>query len=120
MLGEAAAKYLSLAPYQWVGKLFTCVAMATPGQWAKWVPWAEFNYNTWYHIQQSWHLFEVVYGRPHPKFCHITMIHLWGQQWILSSQDRDLMLAEELKMFLQRAQQYKLDINDWIYIKLCP
>lgn len=41
-----------------------CFAGVKPKQWVKWLPWAEFWYNTTFHTSASMTPFLVVYQRP--------------------------------------------------------
>lgn len=39
-----------------------------PSGWYKWLPWAEYNYNTSFHTTISMSLFKIVHGREPPLF----------------------------------------------------
>ena len=43
-----------------------CFASNHPKTWSLWVPWAEFWYNTTFHVSIGKTPFEVVYGRQPP------------------------------------------------------
>jgi hypothetical protein len=43
-----------------------CFTSSSPKQWAKWLPWVEYCYNTGYHSATKWTPFQIVYGRPPP------------------------------------------------------
>lgn len=43
-----------------------CFAMTTPTRWAQWLDWAEFSYNTSFHVSANMTPFEAIYGRPPP------------------------------------------------------
>lgn len=43
-----------------------CFSCSKPKQWAKWLPWAEFCYNTSWHSAIKRTPFEVVYDREPP------------------------------------------------------
>jgi hypothetical protein len=44
-----------------------CFTSSSPKQWAKWLPWVEYCYNTGYHSATKRTPFEIVYGRPPPS-----------------------------------------------------
>ena len=41
-----------------------CFASDRPKEWAKWLPWAEWWYNTTYHSSTKCAPYEALYGRP--------------------------------------------------------
>jgi hypothetical protein len=43
-----------------------CFTSSSPRQWAKWLPWVEYCYNTGFHSATKRTPFEIVYGRPPP------------------------------------------------------
>ncbi|KAK8942843.1 hypothetical protein KSP39_PZI009654 [Platanthera zijinensis] len=75
-----------------------------PRNWAKWLRWAEYSYNTSHHQAANTTPFEIVYGRPPPYIVR----HLPGECLVESLatalRDRDTIL-DNLKHHLQRAQQ---------------
>lgn len=44
-----------------------CFASEQPKTWSYWIPWAEFWYNTTFHVSIGRTPFEVVYGRQPPS-----------------------------------------------------
>lgn len=74
-----------------------------PKQWAKWLPLAEWSYNTSYHTAIKMTPFEAVYGRTPPSIAtYIPGSTITGQfeQELL---DRDA-LVHALKLHLSTAQ----------------
>ena len=47
-----------------LGTYLRCFASSKQKQWLKWLPWAEYWYNTSYHTATRMTPFEAVYGRP--------------------------------------------------------
>lgn len=43
-----------------------CFMGDKPKEWIRWLPWAEWWYNTTYHSATKMTPFEAVYGQPHP------------------------------------------------------
>lgn len=48
-----------------------CLTSSQPENWAKWLSWAEFCYNTSWHATIGRTQFEVVYGRPPPLLIYV-------------------------------------------------
>ncbi|WOH12351.1 hypothetical protein DCAR_0831853 [Daucus carota subsp. sativus] len=44
-----------------------CFIQGKPKNWAEWLPWAEFSYNTAPHLSTKFRPFQVVYGREPPS-----------------------------------------------------
>ena len=44
-----------------------CFSSPRPKEWAKWIAWAEYCYNTSIHMTTKKTPFEIVYGRPPPS-----------------------------------------------------
>ena len=108
-----------------------CFSYDKPKSLSRWLPWAEYWYNTSYHDSIATTPFKAVYGRDPPPLLRygsgVTAIATVEQQL----QERDAML-EELKAHLIRAQskmkktvdQHRRDIHfevgDMVYLKLQP
>ena len=108
-----------------------CFSSDKPRQWKKWLPWAEFWYNTLFHTATRTTLFRILYGRdPHPLIRYsqkATMVSEVEQQL----ETRDTIL-EELKLHLSRAQEkmktttnkrrrdVQFEVGDKVFLKLCP
>jgi hypothetical protein len=82
-----------------------CLTGDRPRQWVRWLPWAEFCYNSSYQASLKTSPFKVVYGRDPPA------LHAYEQgearlpaveQQLL---ERDEFIAE-IRHRLEQAQQY--------------
>ena len=81
-----------------------CVVHACPKQWCKWLPLAEFWYNTSYHLALGRSPFEVLYGHQ-PRHFGISNLSAASvpelEEWL---KERDL-LTQIIQQHLARAQQ---------------
>lgn len=81
-----------------------CFVGEQPRTWAKWLPWAEFSYNTSPHMTTKLTPFKVLYGRDPPSL--LRMGH--GQTPVNSVEEllceRDAIL-DELHLQMLKAQQ---------------
>lgn len=82
-----------------------------PKDWARWLPWAEYWYNTSTHASTKYSPFEIVYGRPPPHLVRFTS----GETVVASLEDqlleRDAML-DDLKAHLILSQQRMKTLED--------
>lgn len=100
-----------------------------PRQWARWLPWAEYSYNTATHLSTKMTPFKVVYGREPTPLVSIGKGQTPVNNVEEMLQERDAMLAE-LHMNLMRAQLIMktvadtrrrdecFAIGDFVYLKL--
>ena len=108
-----------------------CMTGDCPHQWAKWLPLAEWWYNTNYHSATKMTPYEVLYGFPPP--IHIPY---FPRDSAVASVDEYLNTKEEVikrvKAHLQLAQNRmttiankkrsdrSFEIHDYVYLKLQP
>lgn len=108
-----------------------CMTSERPHLWCKWLPLAEYWYNTTFHTATQMTPFEAVYGRPPP----IHLPYLPGESKVevvaRSLQDREDMVLL-LQFHLLRAQhrmkqnedlhrtERSFEIGDYVYVKLQP
>lgn len=106
-----------------------CFVGDKPKQWASWLPWPEYSYNTSSHLSTGMTPFKVVYGRDPPKLWRVGT----GQTPVNSVeellQERDYIL-DELKVNLLKAQQTmkrnadlkrrdeQFQVGDLVFLKL--
>lgn len=81
-----------------------CFSSDNPKTWSIWLPWAEFWYNTTFHIYIGKTLFEVVYGRQAPPIVKFLTNENKVVVVALELQDRDEALSQ-LKKHLLKAQE---------------
>lgn len=102
-----------------------------PKDWVKWLPLAEFWYNTSYHSAANTTPYQVVYG----QVPHVHRPYLAGES-TAEVVDRSLQAREAviklLKFYLQRAQnrmkilvdkkrtEKEFQVGDFVYLKLQP
>lgn len=107
-----------------------CFVNGQPRQWAKWLHWAEYCYNTSPHMSINMSPFMALYGRPPPSIIQfgnnvtpIDSVELWLKE-------RDAII-DELKFSLLRAQRLKkwadkkrrelsFEVGDLVFLKLQP
>jgi hypothetical protein len=106
-----------------------CLAGDRPRSWLRWLPWAEFCYNTSLQSALKTTPFEVVYGRPPPPHLPFqsgsTRVAAVDQQL----RDRDIFIAD-IKERLHQAQgimkthhdqsrrQVEFQVGDWVWLRL--
>ncbi|CAJ2651729.1 unnamed protein product [Trifolium pratense] len=108
-----------------------CFASDQPKSWAYWVPWAEYWYNTTYHISIGKSPFEVVYGRSPPTMLKFLSNETKVAAIALELSERDEAL-NQLKLHLLKAQQQikvfadkkrrdlQFSVGEWVFLKLRP
>lgn len=108
-----------------------CFANDKPKIWVKFLPWAEYNYNTSFHSSIKMSPFKVVHGRKPPvllkyETCLTSNAELEGQ---LVERDETLKLLKEHLHQAQQRMKAKADesrrelvfeVGDKVYLKLRP
>lgn len=81
-----------------------CFVSKHPKQWAQWLGWAEYNFNTSFHTATGRTPFEAMFGRPPP-----TLVQFLPEEIRVKAVADDLVARDEilrdLKHHLERAQQ---------------
>ncbi|MCH82898.1 hypothetical protein A2U01_0003711, partial [Trifolium medium] len=80
-----------------------CFASEQPRNWAHWVHWEEFWYNTTFHVTTGTTPFETVYGRQPPNLTRFLSNETKVAAVALELSERDEAL-NQLKAHLARAQ----------------
>jgi hypothetical protein len=81
-----------------------CFTSDRPWQWLRWLPWAEYIYNTAY--QSSLHAtpFKVVYGRDPPSIRSYEPSETWVATVVQEMEERAAFL-DDVRYRLQQAQE---------------
>jgi hypothetical protein len=108
-----------------------CFSSDQPKTWSHWIPWAEYWYNTTYHVSIGKTPFEVVYGRKAPTILRFLSNETKVAAVASELTDRDEALAQ-LKLHMLKAQQQmqkyanmkrrdvKFEVGEWVFLKLRP
>jgi hypothetical protein len=100
-----------------------------PKNWLRWLPWAEYCYNTSYQSTLKTTPFEIVYGRAPP-----TLLSYQSEIFKVAAvdrqlQERDLFLSEIRDRLLHAQQLMKrnfdgqhrdieFQVGDWVWLRL--
>jgi len=108
-----------------------CTVHSCPKQWFKWLPLAEFWYNTAFHSASGKSPFEVLYGHP-PRHFGISNLSSCSvpdlEEWL---KERDLLTKLIQQQLLRAQQRIKsqadkkrseriFQVGDLVYVKLQP
>jgi hypothetical protein len=106
-----------------------CLAGDRPKSWLKWLPWAEYCYNSSYQSALKCSPFKVVYGRDPPPMVSYPPGNSKVAAIDVQLQDRDAFL-EEIKARLvqaqvtmksyqdQRRREVEFSVGDWVWLRL--
>ncbi|CAJ2667675.1 unnamed protein product [Trifolium pratense] len=108
-----------------------CFASDQPKSWAYWISWAEYWYNTTYHILIDKSPFEVVYGRSPPTLLRFLSNETKVAAVALELTERDEALNQLKTHLLKAQQQMKIyadkkrrdlhfSVGEWVFLKLRP
>jgi hypothetical protein len=88
-----------------------CLTRDKPKDWAKWLSWVEYTYNTSCHTSTSKTPFEVVYGRPPPTLLTYILgtARVEAVECALLARDK---LLKDVTVHLQTAQNRMKHIYD--------
>ncbi|GAU17006.1 hypothetical protein TSUD_37640 [Trifolium subterraneum] len=108
-----------------------CFAADHAKAWSSWIAWAEYWFNTTFHVSLGTTPFEVVYGRKPPTLVRFLSNETKVAAVALELEDRDEALRQ-LKLHLQKAQEQMttyankkrrdlcFTVGEWVFLKLRP
>jgi Chromo (CHRromatin Organisation MOdifier) domain len=108
-----------------------CMVFQKPREWARWIPLAEWWYNTNYQTSLKTTSFEALYGYPPPQLSLSTIPTSMNRIITKTMEERQeavRMLREQLIRAQNRMQKYadskrsgrNFHKRDWVYLKLQP
>ena len=114
-----------------LGDYLRCFASSKPHTWNRWLPWAEYSYNTSYHVSAKMTPFKIVYGHDPPiLFRYGTPTSpIDDIDKYLVERDQTLALLKEKLNDAQSAMKStkdkarrdeELSVGDWVYLKIRP
>jgi len=86
-----------------IGIYLRCMTGDRPRQWLRWLPWAEYIYNTAYHTALKDTPFRVVYGRDPPVLRTYASGDIRVAAVAQTMEERD-MFIEDVRLRLEQAQ----------------
>ena len=114
-----------------LGNYLRCFSSTKPTSWCFWLPWAEFCYNTSYHVSTHTTPFKIIYGTDPPIICcyGTPKSPVDAIDRYLQEQDQVLNLLKEHLSNAQAIMKAAKDLDrrdvsfkegDLVYLKLRP
>jgi transposase InsO family protein len=112
-----------------IGMYLRCFTGDRPRQWLKWLPWAEYTYNTAFHTSLKETPFRVVYGRDPPSLRSYDASEVRVVAVAQTLAERDEFL-QDVRLRLEQAQQVAklqydghhravtFSVGDWVWLRL--
>jgi hypothetical protein len=106
-----------------------CLTGDRPKQWLRWLPWAEYCFNTAYHSALLTSPFKLVYGRDPPSLVGydkgdarapaVDQILRERDEFLQDARDRLLQAQEQVKLFYDaKHTDMAFNVGDWVWVKL--
>jgi hypothetical protein len=106
-----------------------CFTSSSPRQWAKWLTWVEYCYNTGFHSATKRTPFEIVYGRPPPprlpyilgttRSAAVEEALLSHDQVLLEVRRQLLGAQNRMKQVYDKSHVKSIfSEGDWVYLRL--
>ncbi|MCH87860.1 Ty3/gypsy retrotransposon protein, partial [Trifolium medium] len=114
-----------------IEQYFRAFAHAKPSLWARFLPWAEYHYNTSVHSASGLSPYEVIYGKPPPNIPNYISgsSSVDACDAVLSSREEILELLRKKLLKAQASMKAQADkhrrdaplmVGSWAYVKLQP
>jgi hypothetical protein len=112
-----------------IGMYLRCLTGDRPRQWLRWLPWAEYVYNTAFHTALQATPFRVVYGRDPPSLRSYDASEIRVVAVAQNLAERDEFL-QDVRVRLEQAQQeakrqydrqhraVTFAVGDWVWLRL--
>lgn len=108
-----------------------CLTSDRPTAWLKWLPLAEWWYNTTFHISTGITPYEALYGQPPPNLLHYvsggtavaaTDTLLQDRATVLKLLKEHLALSQHRMKLLadKHRTERSFEVGDWVYLKFQP
>jgi transposase InsO family protein len=112
-----------------IGMYLRCLTWDRSRQWVRWLPWAEYTYNTAFHTALQATPFRVVYGRDPPSLRSYDASEVKVVAMAQTLAERDEFL-QDVRLRLEQAQQVakllydrchrdvSFAVGDWVWLRL--
>ncbi len=112
-----------------IGMYLRCLTGDRPRHWLRWLPWAEYCFNTTFQSSLRTTPFQVVYGRPPPALRAYDRCSTRVPAVDQALTERDMFLNEVRERLLQAQDYAKLfyddkhrdvayGVGDWVWVRL--
>lgn len=112
-------------------ELLRCMISTTPKQWCKWLPLAEYWYNTNYHTSLKTTPFQALYGFPPPHHSlgsyldstNIDVVEFLEQRqnFMETLRDNLVQAQNQMKLFAdKKREEREFLVGDMVYLRLQP
>jgi hypothetical protein len=106
-----------------------CLTGDRPKQWLRWLPWAEYCFNTAFHSALRTTPFKLVYGRDPPSLVGyekgdarapaVDQMLRERDEFLQDARDRLHQAQEQVKLFYDaKHTDMAFSVGDWVWVKL--